>query len=60
MRRTVVALTPLVIALAGVATGLAVAPDIRAGWIVLGVTAAAVGLTTLCAALYLFVYRRRR
>ncbi|WP_146082440.1 hypothetical protein [Rathayibacter sp. AY1C5] len=60
MRRILVALTPLVIALAGVATGLAVAPDVRAGWIVLGVTAAVVGLSAVVAALYLFMHRQDR
>ena len=52
-----VALVPLAIALVGVVVCLAVAPDVRAAWIVGGVTAVAVGISTLIAALYLITRR---
>lgn len=60
MRRIAVALTPLILALLGVAVGLAVAPDVRAGWVALGVTAAVVGLAILGSAVVLFVVRKRQ
>ena len=60
MRRVAAALTPLILALVGVAVGLAVAPDVRAGWVVLGVTATVVGSAVLGSASFLFVDRKRQ
>jgi len=53
-----VALLPLALALVGTAVGLAVAPDVRAGRLVGGVTATAVGIATIVAAALLFSRRR--